>query len=454
VAASSNIHVPGARIRFCVLATNDDPHAKHHVTHGRDHLAGPTLLAGGVVLAVAVASFMRAPLLPDIGRDLEITAAAVAMLTASFALGRLVMDLPAGRLADRLPPRRALAGSGVGVAISAALLATAQSLAQALAGVFFLGAATALTNTTGMTVFATSAPAGRRGTAMAGFSMALMTGQTLGPAVGGVLGGLAGWRAAQGFAALIGVGVFVACLLVPAGRAARPASDRPLVGPDEPPIGSSPPGAAAPAIASSPAGAPAPARSSSPPEGLSRSQAAAVAAVPFAVFFTLSALPQTLVPVIGASELALSTATIGLALGAGSVARIAGAAVTGVISDRVSRNAALVPSLLVMAVAVMLLAPPPTVATWLLAILLLSVASSGIAVGATIIADRVPPETVGRRLGSYRFTGDFGLLVGPVVTGLLYQHSGRTAAMVATAAVLVASALAAGLLIRPYAAAA
>ena len=33
---------------------------------------------------------------------------------------------------------------------------------------------------------------------MAGFSMALMTGQTLGPAIGGAVAGLAGWRAAQG----------------------------------------------------------------------------------------------------------------------------------------------------------------------------------------------------------------------------------------------------------------
>jgi MFS family permease len=281
--------------------------------------------------------------------------------------------------------------------------------------VFLLGAATALTNTIGMTLFATSAPRERRGAAMAGFSTALMTGQTLGPAVGGALAGLAGWRVAQGFGALIGVGVLVACLLAPA----RTMSARPS----------------------------APTRGSSPDGGLSRAQAAALAAVPFAVFFALSALPQTLLPVIGSSELALSTATIGLALGAGGVARIAGSAVTGVVSDRVSRKAALAPSLLIMAVAVLLLAPPPAVATWLLAIVLLSLASSGVAVAATIIADRVPPQTVGRRLGGYRFTGDFGLLAGPAVTGLLYEHSGRTAAMLATAAVLVASALAAGLLI-------
>jgi DHA1 family multidrug resistance protein-like MFS transporter len=373
--------------------------------------SGPTLLAGGVVLVVAVASFMRAPLLPEIGRDLRLTAADLAMITAAFALGRLVMDLPAGRLADRLPPGPALAGTGVGVALSALLLAGAGSFAQALAAVFFLGAASALTNTTGMTVFATSAPPARRGVAMAGFSMALMTGQTLGPAVGGVIAGLAGWRVAQIVAALLGVAVVAACLLVPAGRARRRE------------------------------------RTQSEADALSPTQALVLAAVPFAVFFTLSALPQTLLPVIGASELALSTAFIGLALGAGGVARFAGSAVAGAVSDRVSRKAALIPSLLIMAVAVLMLAPPPALATWLAAIVLLSLASSGIAVAATIIADQVPAGTVGRRLGTFRFTGDFGLLAGPAVTGLLYQHSGRAAAMIATAAVLAGCALAAALLV-------
>ena len=371
-------------------------------------------LAGGVVLAVGIASFMRAPLLPEIGRDLELTAASLAMITTAFALGRLVMDLPAGRLADRLPPGRALAGTGVGVAISALLLATAQSLAQALVGVFFLGAASSLTNTTGMTLFATSAPAERRGTAMAGFSTALMTGQTLGPAVGGLVAGLLGWRIAQGGAALIGVGVLVACLLAAPRRAYAPE-----------------PRAAA----------------GGGPSGLTRAQAAVLAAVPFAVFFALSALPQTLLPVIASSELSLSTAAIGLALAAGGIARIAGTAVTGVVSDRVSRKAALIPSLLGMALAVVLLVPEPSVATWLLAIVVLSIASSGIAIAATIIADRVPRGEVGRRLGTFRFAGDFGLLVGPAVAGLLYQHSGRPAAMFVTAGVLGVCALAAAVLI-------
>jgi MFS family permease len=373
------------------------------------------LLPGGVVLAVGVASFMRAPLLPEIGRDLDLGAAELAFLTTAFAVGRLVMDLPAGRVADRLPPARALAGSGLGVAASAAMLGTAQGLTQALLAMFFLGAASALTNTTGMTLFATSAPAARRGAAMAAFSMALMTGQTLGPGVGGIIAGVAGWRAAQAVAAAIGIGVTVACLAARTARTER----RPAREPDDEPAAA----------------------------GLTRLQAAALAAVPFAVFFTMGALPQTLIPVIGSDDLALSTSVIGLALALGGAVRFAGSAVAGAVSDRVSRKAALIPSLLLMAGAVAILAAPPTLATWLLAIVLLSIASSGIAVAATIIADNVPAATVGRRLGTFRFTGDFGLLAGPAVTGLLFEHAGRAPAMLVTTAVVGLTALAAVLLV-------
>ena len=371
------------------------------------------LLPGGVVLAVGIASFMRAPLLPEIGRDLQLGAADLALLTTAFAVGRLVMDLPAGRLADGRPPARVLAGTGLGVAISAALLGRADTFTVALAGMFCLGLASSLTNTTGMTLFATGVPAERRGASMAAFSMALMTGQTLGPAVGGIVAGLASWRAAQGVAVAIGLGVLVVCLLVPAGTATRrEARDG---GPER--------------------------------DGLSRVQALVLASVPFAVFFTLGALPQTLLPVIGSGDLELSPTVIGISLGVGGIVRFAGSAVTGRLSDRVSRKAALVPSLVVMAGSVAILAPPPTVTTWLLTIVLLSIASSGIAVAATIIADQVPAGTVGRRLGTFRFTGDLGLLAGPALTGLLYQHAGRASAMLLTTGVLAVCAAATAFLV-------
>ena len=61
---------------------------------------------GAIVFAVAVAAFSRVPLLPDIGADLSLTAGQVGLLTTAFGLGRLIMDLPAGRLADAIDMKR------------------------------------------------------------------------------------------------------------------------------------------------------------------------------------------------------------------------------------------------------------------------------------------------------------------------------------------------------------
>jgi MFS family permease len=67
-------------------------------------------------------------------------------------------------------------------------------------------------------------------------------------------------------------------------------------------------------------------------------------------------MPQTLIPVLGAEDLDLDAAAIGLALGLGGVARMLGAALTGVVSDRFSRRAALLPCLVLQAIGVGLLA--------------------------------------------------------------------------------------------------
>ena len=151
---------------------------------------------GAIVFAVAVAAFSRVPLLPDIGADLSLTAGQVGLLTTAFGLGRLIMDLPAGRLADAIDPTLALAASGVALAFSAGLLAAAGSFAVAMFASGLIGCATAVTNTTGMYAFATATAARRRGASMALYTTALMSGQMVGPAIGGALATLADWRVA------------------------------------------------------------------------------------------------------------------------------------------------------------------------------------------------------------------------------------------------------------------
>lgn len=372
------------------------------------------LVVGGTVLLISIAAFFRVPLLPSIGAELRMTTGQLGLVTTVFAVGRLATDIPAGRLADRAPPMRSLGLAGAVLATGSLLMAGATTGGWVIGAAFVLGIASAMANTTGMTFFSTAAPTHQRGTAMASFSAALLGGQALGPALGGLVAGLADWRAAITTAAGLGLLVLVAGVVshgssVLARRAGR--TSRAAAAPSAP---------AAREVA----------------RRTGRSQLVVLHAVPFASFFTLGAMPQTLVPIIGDARHGLSASTIGLALGVGGVCRFVGALAGGRISDRVSRKASLVPGMLLGAIGVGVLVLDWGVAGWVTAIVLMSLGSYGISVSATMLADLAGGSGVGRRLGTYRFVGDVGLIAGPAVTAALYEHVGPDLAVSGVALLL------------------
>lgn len=378
-------------------------------------IGGAAAAVAAVVLALSTVAFFRVALLPAIGSDLVLRPGLLSLLTVVFGVGRLLADLPAGRLSDRIAPLRALAGSAAGLALASFLLARAHSLAALLAAAAVLGVASAATNTTGMTYFS-RARAAVRGKSLAVFSGALLGGQSLGPAVAGVLSGPAGWRTTELVGAAAAAIVAVACVATTRGpeRARR---HEPVAEP-----------AAAPAIV--------------------RSQLLLLYLVAFAVFFALGAMPQTLLPLIGSRDYGLSAGVVGLLLGVGGVCRFAGAALGGVVADRRGRKASLVPALLAMGAGAALLAVFHGPAAWVASVVLLSLGSFGGTVGATILADLGGGLRVGRRLGVFRFAGDAGLIAGPLAAGWLYDGVGTRAAVATVGAVLATAGIACALALR------
>jgi len=373
-------------------------------------LGEPRLVSSAVLILTAIA-FFRVALLPEIGRDLSMSTFQLGAVTTVFAVGRLIADLPGGHFADRLRATSLIALSATGVALGSLVLGLSVATLTVYGAAFVLGVSSATTNATGMTFFSNVAGPGRRGTSMAVFSAALLGGQAVGPAVAGLISAAGGWRLAM----LVGaVGAAATALVLHMARPRRPAPDS--LGPVG---GSRPHGTKSPRLGS----------------------LVLLQSVSFAVFFTLGAVPQTLVPLIGADDLGLTTAAIGLALGLGGLARFVGAIVGGRLSDRVSRRAALVPGLLVQAAGVSLLALEPSVVAWLSAIVIMSLASFAVSVAATILGDITEPTRIGTQLGRFRFVGDTGLIAGPLVVSSLFEGWGRAPAFGLVALVLVVPAL-------------
>lgn len=373
------------------------------------------LLVGGVVLAISIGAFFRVPLLPSIGTELSMSAGQLGLITTIFAVGRLVTDIPAGRLADRSAPLRALSIAGLGLGAGSLALATAQTPSWVLGAAFVLGVASAMANTTGMTYFSTAAPARQRGSSMAGFSAALLGGQALGPMFGGVIAGRTGWRFAIGCAALIGLSVAVyGTFSRRVDRVTAVAAERDRAG----------------ELTQLRSG------TTRPPADIPAPQRLLLYLVSFSSFFMLGSMPQTLVPIIGDARFELDVSTIGLALGLGGGCRFVGALIGGRLADRVSRKASLIPGLSLTALGVGVFAVDLGVAGWVAGIVLFSLGSFGGSVAATMLADHSGGNGVGRRLGTYRFVGDLGLISGPALSGLLYEHVSATAAILVIAGLL------------------
>jgi MFS family permease len=368
-------------------------------------------LVSTAVLALTAIAFFRVALLPEFGRDLSMSTFQLGMVTTTFAIGRLVADLPGGHFADRIRARSLMTLSAGGVALGSVMLGLSAGVLGVYVAAFMLGISSATTNATGMTFFSNVGGASHRGTSMAVFSAALLGGQAVGPAVAGLLSSAGGWRFTM-FVATTAASTMAVVLLVAQSKPPSPTAEPP----------------ARPSAQDGREGAP-------------LISLAVLQGVSFAVFLTLGAVPQTLVPLIGADDLGLGTAAIGLALGVGGFARFLGTIIGGWVSDRISRKAALVPGLFGQAAGVALLALEPSLVAWLGAIVIMSLASFAVPVAATMVGDITEPGQIGSRLGRFRFVGDIGLITGPLVVSALFEGVGRAAAFGFVALVLTVTAV-------------
>jgi MFS transporter, DHA1 family, multidrug resistance protein len=151
--------------------------------------------------------------------------------------------------------------------------------------------------------------------------------------------------------------------------------------------------------------------------------------LPAVQFAMGGALLQTLIPIVADEELAIGPAEVGLALGAGGIARLVSALLAGQVSDRVSRRLALVPGLVLQALGVVVFMIWASPLAWLSSIILVSFGSAGVNVGTTILADLSEGAALGKRLGAFRFTGDAAFMVAPLLSGWLYTVGGRPLAI-------------------------
>jgi MFS transporter, DHA1 family, multidrug resistance protein len=339
---------------------------------------------------------------PGMREELGIGYAELGLLLASFGFARMVMNLPAGELAQRFNPRSVLVAS-LAISLVASLLGMLASNAWAITlARLAQGGASAATQAVVLSWLLGGSSATFRGRAMGISEASFSVFSLVVPSAAGLLAAAGvGWRAAFGIGAAASLlGLVLVMLATRATSAAR-----------------------------------AFARSSG--EGTWRDVrqggALLIAAClcTAAIFYGRQGLIGTLLPLIAGEQLGLPPVWLGLGLSVLAVVSIVAVMGGSWTADRVGRRRLLLPGLLLLAMCqtavffihdslgFMLIAP----------LLGLGFFMNGLP--ASLVGDALPGPAQPRGIVVYRLVADSSWLIGPLVMGVALERGGFDAAKVA-----------------------
>jgi len=368
-----------------------------------------------VVIAVNQLGFGAViPVMPLYAQSFGVSQSAIGATVAVYGLGRFLVAMPTGQLADALGRRPTLALGGLVSGLGNLWCAFAGSYEELVAARLVAGVGAGMVVTTGAVILADISTPERRGRTMAIYQGTFLFAVGIGPFPGGLLAEHLGLAAP--FAGYAGAGLLVGLLAwfaVAETRGMRGA------------VGGS---------------------GDAPRLSLLRRFKLLLALRGFrlvsAIMF-MNAVARTgalfsIVPVLAEARLGLSASRIGFGLFLGSLAGILVSYPAGALADRLGRKPVIVPATVGAGLSMALFCTAPDYAWFLVACLVWgSAISIGGAAPAAYAADTAPPGMNATAMSSFRMIGDFGYVVGPLALGALADGGSAEAALWVAAAGLV-----------------
>jgi MFS transporter, DHA1 family, multidrug resistance protein len=370
----------------------------------------------GVTLVIMLGYGLIVPVLPLFARSFGVGKAEVGILVTTFGLMRLVFDLVGGPLVDRFGERATATAGAVLVGISSALSAMAPSFLLLVVFRGVGGAGSAIMFAALMNYLVHAVPARQMARTMSMFYASFLLGTVLGQPVGGVIAHVLGLAAPLWF--------YAGACFISGWLILRRVTD---VG------GRVEAGSTAGGELAGEAEGPLPSAWGRIKGLMSRRAFVTALAANAAMFWTLAAVRMTLAPLFAQEAIGLSPAGVGGVLGAAAAAQFLVMWKAGSLADSRGRKVVLLPALLILAAATGAVGWTTSALGLGLAMAALGVATgfAGVAPGA-IVADIVPRRS-GTAIGMYRFAGDVGFVLGPLVAGIVGQAFGFAAAFMALA---------------------
>ena len=353
------------------------------------------------------------PILSIYAQTFGVASTLVGTLVTMFGVGRLVANLPAGHLSQRIGRRPLLIAGPIIVAAASLGAALATDFISLIVWRFFQGLGSGIYITASMAALADISPPARRAGNMALYQASLQLGATLGPGIGGYVAYWFGYAAP--FWAYMGVGIAATITAIFAFEDTLNKAEARL-----------------------------PLPSVIRRTGMMTPAFTVVCILTLAIFFTRVVTLFQLIPLIGAETFGLGVGSIGLALTLCALANFIGLPMTTPLIEKFGARAVVIGTTLATALAIGML--------WLDASVLwfwLSIAVLGIAMGvsypaiSSYVIGCLPRERYGPGMGMQRTFGDVGFVFGPVIAGALddFAGPGHSAVIMFNVALLAAGAL-------------
>jgi MFS family permease len=356
-------------------------------------------VAAIIVLALLVnlGTGMVLPVLPLFARSFGVDYGEAGLLVAAFYFARLVFDLAAGAVLNRLGIASSAAAGLLVLAAGAALTGLSRTFVLAILSWAAAGAGAAVVWAAMYNGLIRSVPRVRMARTLSLFYGAFNGGIVAGGFLGGLIAGRLGLAAPLFFLALIAVGLAGLMKVVLRERPIEKTAPRPHVLADV---------------------------------SLFRIPGFLAAVVSLlANLWLFGAVFNTLVPLFARDVLGLSPFKIGVLFAVSLAAEFIAYLPAGRWADRRGRRFVLLPAFACLGVTTLVLGSATNVLLFAGLLALLGVGSAFAGVPPTaILADVVPANRSASGVAIFRFGGDLGFFLGPLIAGLTAAHVGFKAA--------------------------